>query len=444
MPVISSDLAQQLLASIEADRLVIFVGAGLSMAPPSAVPSAAALARYTSQSYRDTTGVNPPLPADNLEAFSEFLFGNGTLVTLFINRLVNWEPFRRNHNRGHTALADFLWSHAVVFAVTTNVDELIELASRDLGASLRTSLDAVEVSTIWTHAPLLKLHGCELRDPENTLWCVNQLKVTPRAKVAERVESSTTWLQGNLIGRDLIFIGFWSDWAYLNSVLEKGLGTAASPIVILVDPAEPATLKTKAPKLWDWASKQTRFLPIPASGSEFLDELRCLFSRAFMNRVLASSIATYKTLTGLDPGLSIFPDLTTEDAFSLRRDCCGKPIGSVTADKRPNDSMLLAGASHIMLLSKGGNIDGGRYKIAGNRVRVVNGTGRLLSQVQALFSKEPPAPEADTYVVCAGGEDNGGVPSSVMGRSMKPSIVRPGSTARWITAIQASTTDFGA
>ena len=37
-------LAEQLLASLAAGRLVVFAGAGLSMAPPSNVPSATALA----------------------------------------------------------------------------------------------------------------------------------------------------------------------------------------------------------------------------------------------------------------------------------------------------------------------------------------------------------------------------------------------------------------
>ena len=109
MGVIPADVAQQLLGSIEADRLVIFAGAGLSMAPPSTVPSALRLARHTAEKYAETTLSSVPDGAnENLEAQAEFFFANGLLVHLFINRLVDWEPFRRSPNRGHAAVADFL------------------------------------------------------------------------------------------------------------------------------------------------------------------------------------------------------------------------------------------------------------------------------------------------------------------------------------------------
>jgi hypothetical protein len=109
MAVIETTLAQQLLASIESDRLAIFVGAGLSMSPPSAVPSAAKVARDTSEKFRQVTLTNTPIGTDsNLETLTEFFLSNNNLVSLFINRLVDWEPFRRAYNKGHKAVADFL------------------------------------------------------------------------------------------------------------------------------------------------------------------------------------------------------------------------------------------------------------------------------------------------------------------------------------------------
>lgn len=45
------EIAQLLLGSIDADRLAIFTGAGLSMALPSTVPSAARLAFDIAQKY---------------------------------------------------------------------------------------------------------------------------------------------------------------------------------------------------------------------------------------------------------------------------------------------------------------------------------------------------------------------------------------------------------
>jgi hypothetical protein len=72
MGIIAPDLSQQLLASIEADRLVIFAGAGLSMAHPSEVPSAAKVAAYAAKKYKDVTlGDVPGGAADNLEVLAE-------------------------------------------------------------------------------------------------------------------------------------------------------------------------------------------------------------------------------------------------------------------------------------------------------------------------------------------------------------------------------------
>lgn len=446
MTVIPANTAQQLLASIEADRLVIMVGAGLSMAAPSSVPSATNLAAYTSVKYTQITSSNVPSGADsNLGIFADFLFASGVLRTLFIDRLVEWEPFFRNPNDGHSALADFLWCRAATFIITTNVDYLVERASEELGSSLRTSLDGVEANRIWTHAAFLKVHGCGVRDPENTVWSVHQLELTPADTLVHRIESSVTWLRANLVGKDLVFIGFWSDWAYLNKTLAAAINGVHSGTVVVVDLSEEAVLRGKAPELWAWATTQERFGVMQASGSEFLDELRGLFCRAFMNRVLASSHASYTALSGVEPTIKELPAaISTQELFSLRRDTCGKPFGKIAVEKRPTDGMKLAGAAHLLLLNNGATLEGGRYKIGGDRVRVVNGSGFLLSQVQATFSQEPLSPDPETYVVCGGGEDDGGVPPSIVGRLRKPTIMRPGSLATWVTTVQAFQINFGA
>jgi hypothetical protein len=50
------DIAARLLASIHSNRLVILCGAGLSMAPPSNLPSAARLAQNCADRYHEITG----------------------------------------------------------------------------------------------------------------------------------------------------------------------------------------------------------------------------------------------------------------------------------------------------------------------------------------------------------------------------------------------------
>src|SRR5882757_2657421 len=121
-----SVLLQKLLAAVEEDRLTILCGAGLSMASPSSVPSAADMLEAAANKYKRITGADPP--RDRLESLLEYLISNNQFL-LFLNNLVDWVPFRSRPNEGHFAVADFLSCSALDLAVTTNVDELIEIAS---------------------------------------------------------------------------------------------------------------------------------------------------------------------------------------------------------------------------------------------------------------------------------------------------------------------------
>ena len=444
MPLIESTLAHRLLGSIEADRLVILAGAGLSMAPPSHVPGATDLAGAAAARFHEITLSDVPAGSErDLALLANFFLANHNLVSLFLNRLVEWKTFHRDHNKGHLAIADFLWCHAINWAITTNVDELVELASRELGEVLRQSLDGVEMNVVCTHASFLKLHGCAVRDKDNTLWSYGQLAATPPDPLVTRIRNSTAWLQANLPGRDLVFVGFWSDWAYLNRVLVDAISTTTPPLVVLVDPMNLDGLSLKAPDLSAWAGAQN-FVHVPGSGAEFLDELRALFCRSFLNRLLGDSVSTYKTMSGQRECTQkeVSAALPTNDLFSLRRDTCGRPFGNVATEKRPTAAMKIAGATHLLLMNKGAIQEDGRYRLGGRRIRVVNGAGQLLSEIRAAFSSEPVSPQPDDFVVCAGAADDGGTPPNVLGRLLAPDIVRPGSAAKWITARQAFDTNF--
>ena len=91
MPLIEATLAQKLLGSIEADRLVILAGAGLSMAPPSHVPGAADLAAAAAARFHEITLSDVPAGNEHdLALLAEFFLANNNLVSLFLNRLVEW------------------------------------------------------------------------------------------------------------------------------------------------------------------------------------------------------------------------------------------------------------------------------------------------------------------------------------------------------------------
>lgn len=416
----------------------MLLGAGLSMAAPSSVPSAATLAQENARCYRDITSSNlDPNIRDDLEKQAIFFHNRGDLVTFFLDRLVNWTPFHGTPNNGHRAIADFLWCKAIEAAVTTNVDELVEIASRQLGARLMTSLNLDEMNRRREHSSIMKLHGCAARDRDHTLWCIQQLDAPAPNVLADNIRSCVTWLRANLQGKDLVFIGFWSDWAYLNRVLADSVAGTNPPLVILVDPANDTYLQAKAPVLWGWA-RQQNFGTVKVSGTDFLEELRAVFCRNFIGRVIAISNVAFTAITGEAPRpVEIPTTVDTEDLYSIRRDLCGAPEGQIATPKRPSGEMSAAGAMIRILLLKDASIEGDRFIVAGSRVRVINGAGKFLSQVKVEFAREAPRLAADDITICAGAEDDGGIPSNIVRVATASTIVRPALAGEWMTAMQA-------
>ena len=99
--------------------------AGLSMAPPSNLPSAAALAERAREKHIQLLGPagaavptrffwsNPPA----------YFFGRHELETYFIRALIDRHTFSCSPpNPGHLAVADLLITQAAEAAVSTNVD----------------------------------------------------------------------------------------------------------------------------------------------------------------------------------------------------------------------------------------------------------------------------------------------------------------------------------
>ena len=173
-------------------------------------------------------------------------------------------------------------------------------------------------------APLLKIHGCRNCDPDNMVWAPSQIEVEP---VAGRIVSSEQWLKGRLLDRDLVIVGYWTDWDYLNEVLERTIGAVRPARVIVVDKADAAEFPAKAPALFALGQRGAgRFQHVRASGADFLERLRLEFSRSFVRRVLHGGASAYQEQSEGDP-LPIWtepPDLDNEMFWHLRRDLEGR------------------------------------------------------------------------------------------------------------------------
>lgn len=426
----------RLLAAMNAGRLVILCGAGLSMAPPSSLPSAWRVAGMCFDEYRLTIDplIDPAL-RDNLEALAEHFVGLNTLNAVFIEHLVPWREFERPPNPGHAAVADFLIAKTVVAGLSSNYDKLIERCAWDYGADFRGALDG-DQATVTSHkqAPLLKFHGCSHIDRGSTVWAPSQLH---DPTISARIAKSKIWMAANLRQKDLLVVGFWSDWDYLNRVL-GGAVQGLNPLsVTVIDPSPTATLQAKAPDLWALANQpQVTFSHIQESGADALDELRRAFSEAYARQVLAAGSAVLVAKTGVacDPGWLTVAGLDGESLYDWRRDAEGVPAGKPATARSPQNADLL-GYFHLLLRRAGAVQQPRGYAFAGQSIRVVNGAGSVLSTVAKRFIEAPAAPTADVFV--AAGSMDLGLPGHLVRPGIAGSVVRPRAGGKWLTIEQA-------
>lgn len=437
------DLLMRLLVSLEANRLVAICGAGLSMAPPSSLPSAEKVANRSFD--KCIASIDPKLPIalrSDLEAFAEHFAQKKALNTAFMDVLVDWTMFVRPPNEGHSAIADFLTCRAFFAVLTSNYDCLIEERARFYGVDFLASLDGDEANDRATHhSPLLKFHGCATRSRKQTVWTKSQLTDDPA--IAARIANIQAWLTPNLRGKDWLFIGFWTDWAYLNKVLADALKDVNRPTsVTVIDLQDKAALAAKAPELWAVANgSSVAFSHVQMSGAKFLDKLRLEFSHRYARKFLSFGRAQHEKLfpgRTLDPVLVEPPPISTsEEMYEWRKDAQGAHPRSPANLKEPDESVTAAALTHIQLRIAGAAAEAGWYRIGGKVARVINGAGKILGTMKDEFS-EPPAVREPDLIICAGAIDYG-VPANPVREGKAADIVRPASTAEWLSQNDART-----
>lgn len=431
--VLSVEQTERLLGAIETDSLMFLCGAGLSIPPPSDLLSAISIAQIC---YDNRFPIEPLDPAfrNNIDLLAEHFHARGNFKTVFI-RLVPWNDLVGLPNKGHAAIADLLITRGAHAVLSANIDPLIEHWAEDRKINMRGALtgqEAVEFNTVTS--PLVKFHGCLRRDPASTLWTQSQLNETP---IKDRVDSCSQWMNLHLPGKHLVVVGFWTDWGYLNDVLANAFTINNASSVMVIDPSTTAQLEAKAPILWrKLHSLSHLFEHVQASGADVLDEIRTAFSRAWSRKFYALGQPL-----ALDAGhtSAILPNsnvLTGGDLYDLRRDAEGVPYTRAAMLKAPTQNAAQAAFVHLMLLNAGATQHGALLHYGGRSIRVVNGAGKGLTQVQEQY-KEPTPTQAE-IVVCAGAIDLG-VPAKLIasGRGMSTIRPTPGGGARWLTFEQA-------
>lgn len=418
------------------NRLSVLIGAGLSMAPPSNLPSAANLSASAKQRHEAIYGLTEPPFPNTVEAQAEYFFARGQLDSIYFSKLIDPHAFSSPPNEGHFAVADFLLIKTIQTAITTNVDTLIENAGEHLFGSIGAALDGHGAAMLPASAsPLLKVHGCRLQDRPNMVWAPSQLQAPP---VSTRIENSATWLAQNLLNRDLLIVGYWTDWSYLNEVLDRTLGAVSPANVLVVDTAESNTFSTKAPNLYALGQRATlSFRHVKTSGATFLDDLRRKFSQSFIRQVLHAGLTEFNQLRGTptnptwtEPGIT-----DNRTLWQIRRDLEGRLPNEPAKDKEPPIGETTLGLTLIDLQAGGATPEGAYWRLNNKLVRVLRASNKRLDQVAANFSREIPQAVSPDIVIAVGSEDFG-LTQNVVRIEANATIAR-GSQSRWLTRIDA-------
>ena len=415
---------------MNAGRLLVVCGAGLSMAPPSSLPSAGAVAERCFDKYRLESAPDCDLGLrNNLETLAEHFAGLNTLQSVFIEHLVPWPAFVRPPNTGHAAIADFLITRAAVAGISSNYDTLIERRAWDYGADFRGSLDGDEaIADSVRQAPLLKFHGCSQRDRQATVWAPSQLD---DPTISGRIALSKVWMAANLRQKDLLVVGFWSDWEYLNAVIGDALIDMQPLSVTVIDLSPIDVLEQKAPQLWEIAHAQNvTFEHVQESGAAALDELRRAFSLNYLRQVLNAGRFAFEQATGAhcEPAWLDVENFDTEALYGLRRDAEGVSAAEPAKLLRPTNPEAL-GYFHLLLRQAGAVQRPDGYALNGRSIRVLNGSQSILGTLRSKFV-EPPAAILSDIVVAVGASDLG-VPDNVVRSGRTGDVIRPGPAGEW-------------
>ena len=425
----------KLLGSIHAQRLVVVCGAGLSMAPPSSLPSANRVSEMCYNTVR--IKIDPNISEDlkfDLEALAEHFKQSGQLENVFIESIVPWSQFETKWNPGHAAIADFLITKAIASGISANYDCLVERYAQSCHHDFKVALDGDEANIVSrTQSPFLKFHGCSSKDRLATVWTPSQLDDD---KIHSRIAKSTNWMNGHLREKDLLFVGFWSDWSYLNTILEKALEGVSPNSVTVVDPSEIGDLEAKAPKLWEISqSPDVHFEHVQESGADVLDELRRAFSKSYLTQVLEAGREAYLEDFGdVDLDCNLL-ELTSEEYYGLRRDAEGVGVSAPAQSFEPERCEQL-GYFHHLLRAAGAQQTGFGYSYNGYDIRLINGSGLVVSTLKRRY-REPPAANPANVVVAVGALDTS-LPSNVVRAGREHDFIRPEEPAgKWYTTESA-------
>ncbi|MGP0048235.1 MAG: hypothetical protein ACLPZR_05210 [Solirubrobacteraceae bacterium] len=226
----ASPAALALARTAVTGQLAFYVGAGVSMSPPTSLPTGLDVQRRVAARARDLLGVEVQSPADDDPTLEELGAAAAALGADVLDQLrelaataidfVDAPP-----NFGHEAIA-LLLREGLIDVLTVNWDRGIERAGLNLGYTVEPILTQEQRSQGGPHPRIDKLNGCASRPL--TLRITREEVDEPLAWAEHRVGAALT-------DTTMVFLGLGTVGDYVATGVERMLArTRDAPLTVLV------------------------------------------------------------------------------------------------------------------------------------------------------------------------------------------------------------------
>lgn len=334
------------LAALGRDRrLVIYVGAGLSRAEPTDLPSGPEVASRTYERLARLLPAIPTCDEHDLTSVADAVASLAGGLPALRETVVNVVEFTTAApNYGHQALA-LLLLEGLVMVLTTNWDDCIERGGQP--ERVRVTITAVERAQMGDGA-LLKIHGCATR-PDTLLITTAQ------------VNDPEDWVRhemgARLAGSHVVFVGIGDVAAYVRDRLSETVAAVGDPDHVRVVSPTIAT---------DWDNSEwahiVPYLPvdhrIEMAAAEFFDMLAAAYVRGFLSDIATAVDEDDKLRVALDRVVQPLEELCSVAALEWFRSTA-VPRGHgvpVLAGQSMSTALLALGilAAESLTIEKGG------------------------------------------------------------------------------------------
>lgn len=255
-------------------RLVVYAGAGLSVADPTCLPAGGEIASSVHADLQSLLGSLPPCDQADLTSVADAVSSIEGGLGLLKQRTVRAADFTTAEpSYGHVALG-LLLLEGVLSVLTTNWDDCIErLTSRERVVATITEDERHDI----TAPALLKLHGCATR-PATLLTTTAELSNPPPWVVSEA--------QSRLTDSVVAFVGIGDVAGYVVSRLQMAVDAVG----------DVKNIRVVGPSIQsDWGDTQwAQLLPkldasrrLEATADRFLDDLAGAYLRLCFSDVRA-------------------------------------------------------------------------------------------------------------------------------------------------------------